>query len=90
MKSVGNIFFAEIKGHGYVVCFKDLISYLVNEKWYTERKSNTADESKRIIQTAAKIILNDMHSQNYGTDYYLTTAIIENKEEGENYIPETL
>ena len=31
-----------------------------------------------------------MHSQNYGTDYYLTTATIENKEEGENYIPKTL
>ena len=85
-----HIFFAEIKGHSYVVCFKDLTSYLVNEKWCTERKTNTADESKRITQTAAKIILNDMRSQNYGTDYYPTTATIENKKKGENYVPETL
>ena len=37
-------------------------SYLVNEKWYTERKTNTADESKRVIQTGAKTTLNDIRS----------------------------
>ena len=58
------------------MCFKDLVSYLVNEKWYTERKTNTVDESKRIIQTAAKIIMNDIRSQNYETDYYPTTYTI--------------
>ena len=73
-----------------MLCFKDLASCLVNEKWYTERKTNTADKSKRIIKTAAKIILNDIRSQNYETDYYPMTATIENIEEGENYVPETL
>ena len=58
-----HIFFAEIEGHANVVCFKDLASYLFNEKWHTERKTNTAVESKRIIQTAAKIILNDIRSK---------------------------
>ena len=53
----------EINCRAKVVCFKDLASYLVNAKWYTERKTNTADESKRIIQTAAKIILNDIVSK---------------------------
>ena len=72
------------------MCFKDLTNHLVNEKWYTERKTNTAVEYKRIIQTAAKIILNDIRSQNYDTDYYPTIATIENIAEGENYIPETL
>ena len=71
-----NRFFAQIKGPADVVCFKDLVSYLVNEKWYTERKTNTVDESKRIIQTAAKIIVNDIRSQNYETDYYPTTYTI--------------
>ena len=41
-----HIFFAEIEGHANVVCFKDLASYLFNEKWHTERKTNTAVESK--------------------------------------------
>ena len=48
---------------------------------------NTADKSKRIVQIAAKIILNDIHSQNYETDYYPIIATIENIEESENYIP---
>ena len=34
-----HIFFAEIKGRANVVCFKDFASYLVNEKWYKERKT---------------------------------------------------
>ena len=38
-----------------------VLSYLVYEKWYTERKTNTANKPKRIIQTAPKIIMNDMH-----------------------------
>ena len=85
-----HVFFAETKGCANTVCFKDLASYLVNEKWYTERKTNTAVESKRIIQTVAKIILNNIRSQNYDTYYYPTIATIENIEEGENYISETL
>ena len=72
------------------MCFKDLANHLVNEKWYTERKTNTAVEYKRIIQTAAKIILNDIRSQNYDTDYYPTIATIENIVESEHYVPETL
>ena len=47
------------------------------EKWYTERNTNTANEPKIITQTAAKIILNDIRSRNYETDYYPTTAAIE-------------
>ena len=34
-----HIFFAKIKGRANVVCFKDFASYLVNEKWYRQRKT---------------------------------------------------
>ena len=43
--------FAEIKSRTNVVSFQDLASYLVYEKWYTERNTNTANEPKRITQT---------------------------------------
>ena len=72
-----HVSFAEIKRRTNVVSFQDLASYLVYEKWYTERNTNTANEPKRITQTAAKIILNDIRSRNYETDYYPTTAAIE-------------
>ena len=69
------------------MCFKYLASYLVYEKWYTERKTNTANKPKRIIQTAPKIIMNDMYWQNHETYHYPTTAIIENIEKGETIFP---
>ena len=72
------------------LCFKELATYLVDEKWYTKCKTNTADESKRIIQTVAKIIQNEICSQNYETSNYSTSATIENTEKDENYIPVAL
>ena len=89
-KSMRNTYFLLKLKAVLMLCLKELASYLVNEKWYTKRKTNTTDESKRIIQTAAKTILNEICSQNYETDYYSTSATIENIEEDENYIPEAL
>ena len=69
-KSMRNTYFLLKLKAVLMLCLKELASYLVNEKWYTKRKTNTTDESKRIIQTAAKTILNEICSQNYETDYY--------------------
>ena len=70
--------------------FKELANNLVDEKWYTKCKTNTADESKRITQKVAKIIQNEICSQNYETNNYSTSATIENIEKDENYIPVAL
>ena len=69
-KSMRNTYFLLKLKAVLMLCLKELASYLVNEKWYTKRKTNTTDESKRIIQTAAKTILNEICSQNCETDYY--------------------
>ena len=86
-KVYGTYIFAKIKGRANLVCFKYLASYLVYEKWYTERKTNTANKSKRIIQTAPKIIMNDMYWQNHEAYHYTTTATIENIQKGETIFP---
>ena len=31
------IFFAEVEGRGTVLCFRNMASYIVNDKWYTEK-----------------------------------------------------
>ena len=84
-----HIFLLKLKA-ALMLCFKELTTYLVDEKWYTKCKTNTADESKRIIQTVAEIIQNEICSQNYETNNYSTSATIENNEKDENYIPVTL
>ena len=56
----GNIFFAEISGRKNVICFENMAHRIVSDKWYEERKANVDDEAKRIIETAAKLVKNDI------------------------------
>ena len=35
-----HIFFAKVRGRNNVVCFKNMCSFIVNEKWYDDRKDN--------------------------------------------------
>ena len=46
------IFFAEISGRKNVVCFRNMANWIVNDTWYTERKTDIEDEAKRIVETA--------------------------------------
>jgi len=51
-----HIFFAEVCGKKNVICFRDMASRVINDKWYTDRKNNFADESIRMVVAAAKLI----------------------------------
>ena len=51
-----HIYFAEKKGRNNVVCFHDMCSFIISDKWYEERKANQIDDTERIIKTAAKLI----------------------------------
>ena len=53
-----NIFFAEVAGRKNVICFKDMVSYIVSNTWYAERKEDINDEAKKIIKTAPKLVKN--------------------------------
>ena len=50
------IFFAEIEERHNVVCFRNMAKFIVNEKWYWERKDTLKDEYERIVKTAAQLI----------------------------------
>ena len=43
-----------------MICFKDMVSYIVSDTWYTERKEDINDEVERIIKTAAKLVKNNI------------------------------
>ena len=59
------IFFAEVEGHGNAVCFKNIAKYIINEKWYSEKKANIEDKAERIVITAAKIIRAEIRERKY-------------------------
>ena len=61
--------------HGWsnIVCFKDILSTFVNDKWYSERKRKLQGEAKRIVETAIRIILADIRAVELSNTDYPTT-----------------
>ena len=47
--------FAEASGKSDVVCFKNMTEFIVNGKWFSERKKDSNDEAERIIVTAVML-----------------------------------
>jgi hypothetical protein len=47
------MFFAEVKGRENVLCFKDLVSHLLSEKWYDERAESIEEKQERIVRQPA-------------------------------------
>ena len=66
-----NIFFAEVSERKNVVCFRNMADWIINDQWYKNKVQNAEDEAKRIIETAAKIIKNDLKEflQSKGSGY---------------------
>ena len=64
------LYFAEIDGRANVVCFQDMVDFIVNEAWYEERERNKAKDAERIIITAAKLIMAEIREKKYGTSVY--------------------
>ena len=55
-----NIFFAELSGRNKVVCFRNMADWIISDQWYDNKRKNADDDAKRIIETAAKIIKNEL------------------------------
>ena len=50
------IYFLEVRGRKNVICFKEMCSFIVSDKWYSERNSDINDDSDRIVKAATKLI----------------------------------
>jgi len=72
------IFFAEVEGHGNVVCFKNMTQCIINENWYSEKKAKIEDEAEHIVTTTAKIIRAEIRDKEYNSDSYPTIDNISN------------
>ena len=84
------IFFAEIEGRSNVVCFRNMASYIINEKWYSEKKDDIQDEANRIVTAAAKIIKSAIRESKYDPKKYPTNDDIANAEQSKSWIPQHL
>ena len=82
-----SIFFAEIDGKADIVCFKDIASNIINDEWYSNRKSDPLDESRRIITTAAKIIVGELRATRYDLESYPRNEDISDLQKNINWLP---
>lgn len=56
-ETCGNhIFFAEVSGRKNVICFRDMASHIITDKWYSDSQSCVEDDSHRFVVAAAKLI----------------------------------
>ena len=84
------IFFAEVEGCSNVVCFRNMAKYIINEKWYAEKRADVDDEAERIVITAAKIIRNEIRDQDYNFDCYPTSEDVSNIAGSKRWVPRHL
>ena len=52
-------------GKNGVVCFTEHMKDILTDEWYAARKNNAGEDVRRLIETAAMIIRNDIRSQAY-------------------------
>ena len=59
-----HVFYSEVNGKSNVVCFRNMANTTINDKWFEDKNSNTDDEAKRIVTTAAKLIKSQIKEEN--------------------------
>ena len=64
-----------------------MAKYIINEKWYPERRANIEDEAERIVVTVAKIIRAEIRNKKYNSEMYSTNEDIANLEKSREWIP---
>jgi len=71
-----HVFFAEVSSRRNVVCFRNMASYIINDKWYADRLSNMYDKAKRVVVATDKLVRSEIREANYRTDTYLSRSSI--------------
>ena len=69
-----HIYFATSRGRKDVVCFRDMCSFIVNDKWYADKSATVEDKSLKIVRTAAKLISAQIRETEADTDIYPTAS----------------
>lgn len=71
------IFFTDQPGRPNTVCFKDMASEILSDKWCNGRKESMQEEKARVITAAAKLIKNELRCTQFDTEYYPSLEDIE-------------
>jgi len=67
-----------------------MAKFIVNEKWYSERKDNVEDESECIVKTAAQLIQAQIREAEYDLGLYPSNDEINNISSSRIHVPQLL
>lgn len=85
------VFFADLgRGKREVVCFRNMASHVVSEKWRQQSRTDPDEEAERIIKATARIIREEIRAQQYRKDEYPTSTEISDIENGRAFLPPSL
>ena len=79
----------EINGKPNVLTFRSTAKEILQD-FYAQRKVDVESEKKRIIETAAKLIKDDIKSLAISYDVYPNSDSLKSEEEGNKFLPESL
>ena len=80
--TVESLFFTEINGKADLMA-----SNIINDTRYKKRNKNAEEESNRIFNTGAKIIIPGLRSIDYNISTYLTNSQISDLNENKKWVP---
>ena len=64
--------------------------YIINDKWYAQKKTNVEDEAERVVTAAAKIIRAEIRVREYDSSSYPTNQDITNFDQSRQWVPHYL
>ena len=60
----------KVPGRSYIFSFHEYSDKILHDRWYTDRCSSEKDERKRVEETAARIIRQDIRAMVYDSSTY--------------------
>jgi hypothetical protein len=90
-KRYGNyLVFASVSGRKDVICFKDMVSRIVSDKWYADRQKDAGKESERIIEAAAKLLRASINEVDYDNETYPLNSVMGDQAMAKKWLPPLL
>ena len=79
-----------MNGKSDVICFRNMTNFIVNDSWYKSRNKNAEEDSKRVVVTAAKLIVNELRSTTFRSESYPDTEQISDLNKNKGWLTENL
>jgi len=85
-----SLWFASVLGRKDVVCFRNMATRIVSDKWYGERNKDATKDSERIVEAAAKLLVANIRETEYSNDEYPLLETVRDKAKAKKWVPPLL